>query len=127
MLYEKRVVNEKMALTAGLEPAFSAPITIKGLEDLLGYVNNKLLMLFAILWILRANRVKVAYFLPLLHIGLEPIRVSPADFTYHYSFHYQISLFVVWTMPLPLLERASLHYNTNLSGCCLSTTSLLRH
>jgi hypothetical protein len=39
----------------------------------------------------------------------------PADFTYHYSFHYQINavsqtvyicyrfLFVVWTMPLPYL------------------------
>jgi hypothetical protein len=31
--------------------------------------------------------------------GLEPATNS---LTYHYSFHYQISLFVVWTMPLPL-------------------------
>ena len=36
--------------------------------------------------------------------GLEPAQLyRPRDFTYHYSFHYQISLFVVWTMPLSLL------------------------
>lgn len=37
--YFLRRVKLKMALTEGLEPTFSAPITIKGLEDLLGYVN----------------------------------------------------------------------------------------
>jgi len=36
---------------------------------------------------------------------IELARLSPADFTYHYSFHYQISLFVVWTMPSPYLLR----------------------
>ena len=34
--------------------------------------------------------------------GLEPARLyGPRDFTYYYSFHYQISPFVVWTMHSP--------------------------
>jgi hypothetical protein len=29
-------------------------------------------------------------------VGIEP---TTNGLTYHYSFHYQISLFVVWTIP----------------------------
>ena len=36
------------------------------------------------------------------------VLLAPADFTCHYSFHYQISLFVVWTMPSPYWFQVNL-------------------
>ena len=33
--------------------------------------------------------------------GVEPARHYIDGFSYHYSFHYQIALFVVWTIPSP--------------------------
>ena len=51
----------------------------------------------------RTDCVEVVRFLFLLIVGLEPTRVAPADFTYHYSFHYQT--FTQVTLRFPALRQ----------------------